>query len=317
MAVPEESTMHTADVEVVVKSVPAATQSGSSAGPSKVETAPAQMSAAQCLFPGTRILCADGSIKKAAALHPGDRLYSVCDARDELLFSTVIVKAVRMLPSRERTAIAMSFIAAPGQAENAVISMTADHELLAGCAGRAGEWWRTRADQLAVARHVLPVAMKERDSLTHTEATLLAMDRETCNCEVVELELQDPTHAVLLANSSTSCFAIVFGNPPRPELLVLARGSFLEVVETPKVASSSRSDPTPSHVAAVPAVTRIYCTIRQPHGPDCTARCDYHFRGQCRNGVLCPRCQNESHRGEPSRRHRGTRRSRRDGAEDA
>jgi len=134
--------------------------------------------------------------------------------------------------------------------------------------------------------------------------------------EVLELELEDASHAILhsldgingepLATSSDGfsdgslgmCFGVVFGCPPRPMFKCETRNGLVEV-NTAHITvggPSVRSDPTHDKQSAGVRIHQNRARIiRPPHDAACRSFCKHHFEGQCRKGYLCNQCHDPSH----------------------
>jgi len=291
--------------------------------PTATVSAPPAVLTNQCLLPGTQLLDADGNLVAAENLTPGHLLRSLHANGEELSFTKVAIKATRVLPERERDVVIAHLHCG---AREVGFAVTASHLLLAGLEGE-GAWQALEARELRPGRHTVLVMSSSSHGLEEFDARLVNLalehrpERRT-GC-VVEVELEDSSHAIFLAvgdadsSFSHNHFAAVFGSPTPPTMVAVRshmRRS-LDIYTTDEWEALERdgqdhSAPSQVHSDPLPAgVPRdrdasIYRTIIPPHDTRCAAGCRYHIAGTCRSGRLCPRCHHDDHRNQHVRRAR-------------
>jgi len=290
--------------------------------PASAMSTPPAISCRQCFPLDAQLLDAAGHVVGAASMQPQAQLQSVCDVGGELCFASVAVKAVRELPARDRDFIVSRVSSLPQVGRCGVQSsavLTADHAILSG-SRHDTKWSAIECSELVAGNHSVLAITGGCEDLEELETPIESIERETRSCPVVEIELEDARHAVLLSFDGVDCqglFLAVFGSPPQPKMVAVweRRRSTLDVRVAGRPASShelaashSASDPTHS---ITPELASVYRTIRRPHDANCRAWCKKYFANACHRCAECPQCHHEdhykdNHKSAPS--HRGRRR---------
>jgi len=292
--------------------------------PATAMSTPPDSSLRQCFPLDAMFLDADGHVVDAASMQPQARLQSVHDVRGELCFASVAVKAVRKLPARDRDFI-VSRVSRPTQAGGSgpppTAVLTADHTILSG-RPHDTKWRAVECSELVAGDHNVLAITGGCEDLEELETPVESIEREVRSCPVVEIVLEDSSHAVLLSFEGADCqglFLAVFGSMPQPKMVAVwdRHRSTLDVRVAGRPARShelatSQSATDPTH-SITPELAPVYRTIRRPHDASCRAWCKDHFANACHRGAECPLCHHEDHykdtrKGAPP--HRGRRRKR-------
>lgn len=259
-----------------------------SSEPTLAISAPPTISLSQCFPTGTLLLQAEDDLVPAERVSKGMQLRSLRGDGDQLVFQSATVKAVRVLPPRERD---LAEVALAGRGGTTVV-LTADHTVLVHCRTGLG-WTTTSMGEVRPKQHSLFVHDFGRagDTASATHSEVESMKTYVDSCEMVEVELEDPESAIFMQVASNT-FVATLGTPPREPLLVVQKRGFIEIQEAKASGSqSSLSDPT----AIVSRTPKVYRTIHAPHDDNCDRVCRYHLKGACAKGKLCTRCHHPDH----------------------
>eukprot|EP00930_Biecheleria_cincta_P085676 TRINITY_DN75050_c0_g1_i1.p1 TRINITY_DN75050_c0_g1~~TRINITY_DN75050_c0_g1_i1.p1 ORF type:complete len:848 (+),score=169.50 TRINITY_DN75050_c0_g1_i1:75-2618(+) len=305
-----ELTDAAAERSVPAVSTSAAAEEAMSCSSEAAMTAPISISSCQCFVSSAQVLMADGALVPMAGLQPGDRLRSAVKDDQELSFAEVSVKSLRKLPGRDRDIATLNLTRTGENGGDCSFSLvvTADHSLLSRRQD-ASTWQATHAAELrSDSCSLLGVAAGSDHSQDH-EIQLAGVSIATDSCEVLDLELEDCAHMILLAPQdfatsgdsnaavAKNLFVLAFGCPPRGAMIVECKGSFLEARDfhdddNDDCITEAKSDPT--H-AAHSVTSWQYCIIHAPHSSSCKAFCRHNFEGKCKAGFLCRWCHHPSH----------------------